>query len=118
MGLSARGGLFYMTGVQAFARRQTDDLLIGYEGPGFSTPILDEDGRRIDAIGLGLLYRVEVRTVGPVYLGVASAPLGVSWERTRGAVVEDGTPIRLGEGETRDRVRFGGPSRLYLGVRL
>ncbi|PAP82456.1 hypothetical protein B1759_01515 [Rubrivirga sp. SAORIC476] len=116
-GMIAPERVFYATGLQAFARRQTDDLLVGHADPEFSTPVVDEDGRQIDALGLGVLTRVELRTVGPLYLGSVTS-LGLNVERTRGADVNGNVIVDLPEGEQRTRLRFGGPIRVYLGVRL
>ena len=105
-------------GLQAFAQRQTDDVIVGY-ADGFE-PVIDEDGRRVDQAGMTLSGRMEARVWGPLRVGFAGSYVGLGVQRTRGGTVEtEGDLVRLGPDETRTRLVFsGGSTRFYAAVRL
>lgn len=117
--VSAASWFTFGSGVQAYARRQRDDVVIGYDG-GTSSPIVDEGGRRVEQAGIAPSLRVELRPWERLRLGYVSGYFGLGVQRTRGGTVEDGGDlVRLEPGETRTRVVFGGgSSRFYVGVRL
>ena len=110
-----RDRLFFSSGFRVFARRQTDDVVLEFDAD--FDPVLEADGRRVDALGAGYVQRVSFRLVGPVHVGAEG---GLSLERVRtrgGTVLDDGRRVFL-EGGDRTRWRLGGPGRLYVSVRL
>ncbi|WP_412067397.1 hypothetical protein [Rubrivirga sp. IMCC43871] len=109
----SRGRLEFATGGQVFVQRQVDDVYVG----GRPETSVWEDGRRVAAVGAGVLLRTAVRVVGPVSAGVESG-LGLRRVWTQGGTEErDGATILYTLDDTRSRWAFGGPVRLYVAVR-
>lgn len=105
-------------GLQAFAQRQTDDVVIGY-GETFEPLILDR-GRRVEQAGAMLSARFEARIWGPLRAGFVGSYVGLGVQRARGGTIEiDGELVRQNPDEARTRVILeGGSTRFYVGVRL
>lgn len=106
----------YSNGVQAFGRRQVNDVVVGY-GADFA-PVIRPDGRSVDVVGIGFSNRYDLRLAGPLWVGFQGGLFGLRVERSRGGVeVRDGVLIDL-EGETSTRLKLGGPARFYLAVQI
>lgn len=105
-------------GMQAYYRRQTDDVVVGYEAR--FVPVVDEGGRRTDGAGVAVTGGLEARIWGPLRLGFGAGFVGVGVQRVRGGTVEeDGQLVLVPPGEARTRLRFGsGSSQFYVAVRL